>query len=59
MSNKDHMNYKGGHFNCHACGAKQAVKFPIQVGEYTLEMKKFINQHGKCKSGGKHEEKRD
>lgn len=60
VSNKDHMNYKDGHFNCHACGAKQAVKFPIEVREYTLAMKKFINAHGDCKTKEvKHEEKRD
>jgi hypothetical protein len=54
------MNYKDGHFNCHACGAKQAVKFPIEVSEYTLAMKKFINTHGDCKTKEvKHEEKRN
>jgi hypothetical protein len=54
------MNYKDGHFNCHACNAKQAVKFPIEVSEYTLAMKKFINAHGDCKTKEvKHEEKRD
>jgi hypothetical protein len=43
------MNYKDGHFNCYACGAKQAVKFPIEVKDYTAAMVKFLAAHGECK----------
>ncbi len=49
MSNKDHMEYKNGNFQCHACGAKKSVKFPIEFKDYTAAMVKFLAAHGECK----------
>ncbi len=61
MSNdkKEHCTFRDNVLHCTACGAKKTLKLPLEVRDFTLKCKQFINAHSNCDSGGKHEEKRD
>lgn len=50
---KEHCTFKDNVLHCTACGAKKTLKLPLDVRDFTLKCKQFINAHEKCVTGEK------
>lgn len=50
---KEHCTFKDNVLHCTACGVKKTLKLPLDVRDFTLKCKQFINAHEKCATGEK------
>jgi hypothetical protein len=50
---KEHCTFKDNVLHCTACDAKKTLKLPLEVRDFTLKCKQFINAHEKCATGEK------
>jgi hypothetical protein len=47
------VTFKDNVFHCEKCGAKQTLKLPMTMQQFTLKSQQFIKAHEKCATGEK------